>query len=198
MCRSAPVHSSRPCVLVLNDQNEFWRKLVGHGLLFGIQAGTSGLCPALTKHPGHLQVTKQVAVADAAAQAEADAARRNKAGLDSVLASLQAAKKVNVLDKSRSDWRDFKTSDAKVRLARPVCFSAARPSESSGLPKRTCLLCWVMPQRHAAPVAPLLSIAMASHCLSVSLLRMLLCQGARANSDTRGEETLRATVSAGR
>ena len=61
-----------------------------------------------------------MAAADAAAQAEADAAKRNKAGLDSVLASLQAAKKVNVLDKSRSDWRDFKTSDAKVRVARPV------------------------------------------------------------------------------
>ena len=128
MCRSAPVHSLRPCVLVLNDQNEFWRKLVGHGLLVGIQAGTSGLCPALTIHPGHLQVTKQVAVADAAAQAEAEAAKRNKAGLDSVLASLQAAKKVNVLDKSRSDWRDFKTSDAKVKLARPVCSSDARQS----------------------------------------------------------------------
>ena len=81
----------------------------------GVQAGSSGLCPSLRRGPGHVQVTKQVAAADAAAQAEADAARRNKAGLDSVLASLQAAKKVNVLDKSRSDWRDFKTSDTKVR-----------------------------------------------------------------------------------
>ena len=69
-----------------------------------------------------------MASADAAAQAEADAARRNKAGLDSVLASLQAAKKVNVLDKSRSDWRDFKTSDAKVRLARPVSSSGGTQS----------------------------------------------------------------------
>lgn len=61
-----------------------------------------------------LQVTKSVGAAEAAAQAEAEAKKRNKAGLDSVLASLQAAKKVNVLDKSRSDWKDYKTSDTKV------------------------------------------------------------------------------------
>jgi hypothetical protein len=61
-----------------------------------------------------LQVTKSVGAAEAAAQAEAEAKKRNKAGLDSVLASLQAAKKVNVLDKSRSDWKEFKTSDTKV------------------------------------------------------------------------------------
>ena len=60
------------------------------------------------------QVTKSVGAAEAAAQAEAEAKKRNKAGLDSVLASLQAAKKVNVLDKSRSDWKEFKTSDTKV------------------------------------------------------------------------------------
>lgn len=63
------------------------------------------------------QVTKQVAAAEAAAQAEAEASRANKAGLDSVLASLQAAKKVNVLDKSRLDWQGFKTSDTKVTLS---------------------------------------------------------------------------------
>lgn len=61
-----------------------------------------------------LQVTKSVGAAEAAAQAEAEAKKRNKAGLDSVLASLQAAKRVNVLDKSRSDWKEFKTSDTKV------------------------------------------------------------------------------------
>ena len=60
------------------------------------------------------QVSKSVTAAEAAAQAEAEAKRRNKAGLDSVLASLQAAKKVNVLDKSRSDWKEFKTSDTQV------------------------------------------------------------------------------------
>lgn len=59
-------------------------------------------------------MSKSVTAAEAAAQSEAEATRRNKAGLDSVLASLQAAKKVNVLDKSRSDWKDFKTSDTKV------------------------------------------------------------------------------------
>lgn len=64
-------------------------------------------------------MSKSVTAAEAAAQAEVEAKRRNKAGLDSVLASLQAAKKVNVLDKSRSDWKDFKTSDTKVPSAYP-------------------------------------------------------------------------------
>ena len=113
----------------------------------------------LKEHPGHLQVTKQVGAAEAAAQAEAEAARRNKAGLDSVLASLQAAKKVNVLDKSRSDWKDYKTSDAKVRLARPVCTCDARQHESSELQVITRLICWAMFQRHAAPMAPFIQ-----HC----------------------------------
>jgi len=48
------------------------------------------------------------------AEAEAERQKRNKAGLDAVLASLQAAKKVNVLDKSRSDWTTFKKSDTKA------------------------------------------------------------------------------------
>ena len=64
----------------------------------------------------HAQVSKSVSAAESAAQAEAEAKQRNKAGLDSVLASLQAAKKVNVLDKSRSDWREFKTGDTKVNV----------------------------------------------------------------------------------
>ena len=102
-----------------------------------------------------MQVTKQVAAADAAAQAEADAARRNKAGLDSVLASLQAAKRVNVLDKSRSDWRDFKTSDAKVRLARPVKSCGTRHPGISGLLNIMCLICWAVFLHHVSPVAPL-------------------------------------------
>lgn len=37
-----------------------------------------------------------------------------KGGLDALLGSLQQAKKVNVLDKSRMDWGDFKSSDVKV------------------------------------------------------------------------------------
>lgn len=48
------------------------------------------------------------------AEAEAEKQARNKAGLDAVLASLQAAKKANVLDKSRSDWTDFKQSNTQV------------------------------------------------------------------------------------
>lgn len=65
------------------------------------------------------QMTKAVA----ATEAEAEKQKRNKAGLDAVLASLQAAKKVNVLDKSRSDWKDFKKSDIKVRPGHiaPIC-----------------------------------------------------------------------------
>ena len=102
-----------------------------------------------------MQVTKQVAAADAAAQAEADAARRNKAGLDSVLASLQAAKKVNVLDKSRSDWRDFKTSDAKVGLAGLSAPLVQGNSDAVRLPEVRCLLYWAMLQYRTAPVAPL-------------------------------------------
>lgn len=38
-----------------------------------------------------------------------------KGGLDALLGTLQQAKKVNVLDKSRMDWGDFKSSDVKVR-----------------------------------------------------------------------------------
>ncbi|KAK9824451.1 hypothetical protein WJX72_010349 [[Myrmecia] bisecta] len=57
-----------------------------------------------------IQVTKQVAVAES----EADKKARKKAGLDAVLASLQQAKKVNVLDKSRHDWTDYKKDHKQV------------------------------------------------------------------------------------
>ncbi|KAK9916406.1 hypothetical protein WJX75_002220 [Coccomyxa subellipsoidea] len=60
----------------------------------------------------NIEMTKNMSAAEA--QAEAEKQKRNKAGLDAVLASLQAAKKVNVLDKSRSDWDTFKQSDTKV------------------------------------------------------------------------------------
>lgn len=39
---------------------------------------------------------------------------QKKAGLDAVLASLSQAKKVTVLDKSRSDWKDFKKADNSI------------------------------------------------------------------------------------
>ncbi|EFN58400.1 hypothetical protein CHLNCDRAFT_19583 [Chlorella variabilis] len=49
------------------------------------------------------------------AEAEAEAAaEKKKAGLDAVLASLQQAKKVTVLDKSRADWKDFKKADDTI------------------------------------------------------------------------------------
>lgn len=37
-----------------------------------------------------------------------------KGGLDALLGSLQQTRKVNVLDKSRMDWGDFKSTDVKV------------------------------------------------------------------------------------
>ena len=47
------------------------------------------------------------------AQEQSGAAAGGKpvAGLDAVLASLDAAKKVSVLDKSRADWQGFKKAD---------------------------------------------------------------------------------------
>jgi hypothetical protein len=49
-----------------------------------------------------------------AAGGDAAAAAQKKAGLDAVLESLAQAKKVSVLDKTRSDWREFKRSDDAV------------------------------------------------------------------------------------
>ena len=51
-----------------------------------------------------------------ASQEEADKLKEKekKSGIDAVLASLEAAKKVNVLDKSRDDWGQFKKTDAQV------------------------------------------------------------------------------------
>lgn len=46
-----------------------------------------------------------------------------KGGLDALLGTLQQAKKVNVLDKSRMDWGDFKSSDVQVHPN--ISFTAA-------------------------------------------------------------------------
>ncbi len=72
------------------------------------------------------QMTKTVSVA----AAEAEKQKRNKAGLDAVLASLQAAKKVNILDKSRSDWSTFKTSNTKACCA-PLSLSLVHVLETA-------------------------------------------------------------------
>lgn len=64
-----------------------------------------------------ITVNKEVAAGSKEAQkaaAEAEAAARKQAGLDAVLASLQQAKKVTVLDKSRADWKDYKKKDETV------------------------------------------------------------------------------------
>lgn len=49
------------------------------------------------------------------AAAEAESAAKKKAGLDAVLASLEHAKKVTVLDKSRADWGQYKKADETVQ-----------------------------------------------------------------------------------
>ncbi len=61
-----------------------------------------------------MQMTRSVAEADVEAER---AAKRRQAGLDAVLASLQAAKKVNVLDKSRADWSTFKQTNTEARAS---------------------------------------------------------------------------------
>ncbi|KAK9840794.1 hypothetical protein WJX81_005189 [Elliptochloris bilobata] len=58
-----------------------------------------------------IQMSRSVAEAELEAE---KAAKRKQAGLDAVLASLQAAKKVNVLDKSRADWSTFKQANTQV------------------------------------------------------------------------------------
>lgn len=60
-----------------------------------------------------ITVNREVdAASKEAARAQGSAAK--KAGLDAVLESLAQAKKVTVLDKSRSDWKDFKKTDDQV------------------------------------------------------------------------------------
>ena len=58
----------------------------------------------------------------AASQQDAEAKKAKsikQGGLDSLLSSMQQARKVNVLDKSRMDWGDFKTANVKVGVAPP-------------------------------------------------------------------------------
>lgn len=57
---------------------------------------------------------KDIQYKRAATEHDAKAQDIKKGGLDALLGSLQQAKKVNVLDKSRMDWGDFKSSDVKV------------------------------------------------------------------------------------
>jgi hypothetical protein len=93
----------------------------------------------LYRQSGHGSSAVQMTKAVAAAEAEAEKQKRNKAGLDAVLASLQAAKKVNVLDKSRSDWKDFKRSDSKASITS----AALRPAGPASLRHiDSCHLMW--------------------------------------------------------
>ena len=59
---------------------------------------------------GNLQVGKFASQEEAEKLKE----KEKKSGIDAVLASLEAAKKVNVLDKSRDDWGQFKKTDTQV------------------------------------------------------------------------------------
>ena len=60
-----------------------------------------------------------------AASQQDDKAKTAKAikqgGLDNLLSSLEQARKVNVLDKSRMDWGQFKSANNKVRWQYSAC-----------------------------------------------------------------------------
>lgn len=60
----------------------------------------------------NIQVTKQATQEEAEKLKEKE--KEKKSGIDAVLASLEAAKKVNVLDKSRDDWGNFKKTDIQI------------------------------------------------------------------------------------
>jgi hypothetical protein len=67
----------------------------------------------------NISVTREVAADSKEAKklgepSQQDAAAKKQAGLDAVLASMAAAKKVTVLDKSQADWRQFKKTDDNV------------------------------------------------------------------------------------
>ncbi len=67
--------------------------------------------------PFHIDLPHMLQYKRAATEHDAKATKAQdikKGGLDALLGSLQQAKKVNVLDKSRMDWGDFKSSDVKV------------------------------------------------------------------------------------
>ena len=49
-----------------------------------------------------------------AKRAETNQVGRKKEGLDAVLAQIAPAKKVTVMDKSKSDWKEFKTNDDQI------------------------------------------------------------------------------------
>jgi len=59
-----------------------------------------------------IQVSKLASVEEAQKVKEKE--ERNHLGMDAMLASLQGSKKVNVLEKSRGDWGQFKKGDAQV------------------------------------------------------------------------------------
>ena len=57
---------------------------------------------------------RKLATSEEAEQLERKEKERKRAGIDAVLASLESAKKVNVLDKSRDDWGNFKSEDTQI------------------------------------------------------------------------------------
>mmetsp|Transcript_8493 Transcript_8493/g.20387 ORF Transcript_8493/g.20387 Transcript_8493/m.20387 type:complete len:352 (-) Transcript_8493:299-1354(-) len=57
---------------------------------------------------------KEIEVTKELDRAQAAEPRGRPSGLDALLATLQGSRKVSVLDKSRQDWRTFKSSNAQV------------------------------------------------------------------------------------
>ena len=94
-----------------------------------LAAAKAAAAASASRQYGMPQVTEvrrfagqEVTVTRAARPAEAaratagaeQAPERPKGGMDAVLASLSGPKKVTVLDKTRSDWTEFKSTDADI------------------------------------------------------------------------------------
>lgn len=66
---------------------------------------------------GHVRIQRDVDKGSKEAeklQKQAAEAETKKAGLDAVLETIAPAKKVTVMDKSKSDWKEFKSTDQEI------------------------------------------------------------------------------------
>jgi len=83
-----------------------------------VVANASGMITiAETRRFAGKNITVEREVAKGSRDAKLAAANpvgRKKAGLDAVLDQIAPAKKVTVMDKSKSDWKEFKTNDDQV------------------------------------------------------------------------------------
>lgn len=135
-------------------------------------------------------VTRAARPAEAArASAGAEPApERPRGGMDAVLASLSGPKKVTVLDKTRSDWTEFKSADADIDAeleAHKRSAGQARGALSSGL-------CGALLRRTGLPEALLTPRPDTLASLTVPGEASLLARGGRqtvrsgARSETAG------------